>query len=125
VLEVETGSTSPIHTPYVAYIWDFCKVIPSPWVPLPALIVTVSTFTATYFQQVHKDFPLTLYLALNVAKEASEPLLCTPPGGQLSRFSFVFFLSRSRNYLKISYDLLFPYVSPIHHSQSTPHYDET
>jgi len=48
------------HT-YILYgIHDFYNILPSPWGPLPTLIVTVNMFVITYFQQVHRDFSLTL-----------------------------------------------------------------
>jgi len=46
--------------PYVAKR-DFRNAHPSPWVPLPTLIITVSIFTITYFQHVDNYFSLTLY----------------------------------------------------------------
>jgi hypothetical protein len=43
------------------YVWDFRDILPSPWGPLPKLIVTVSIFPITFFQQVLRNFSLTLY----------------------------------------------------------------
>jgi hypothetical protein len=55
---------SHTHTLYGACV--FCNILPRPWRPLQTFIVTVSTFTITYFQQVHRDWLLAHPVRFNV-----------------------------------------------------------